>query len=172
METRAFKLVGHSALRMVGVHQRFAEGAQSEIWQMWAALPPEQFQQLLAVPHGDPHFSGPIGVTVTPCETLPGSGADQTGFEYWIATSLADDAEAPPGMDTLDIPAGRWAVFDVIGAMPTNLQATFAMVYGKPDWFAANGLRRDPARPDLEWYSEADTNADDYHSQVWIPVQP
>jgi AraC family transcriptional regulator len=88
-----------------------------------------------------------------------------SGLDYWIAA--ASTAPCPEGLESIDIPASAWAVFEGRGPLPGSIQDIFKKVYS--EWFPSSGYEHANA-PEIEWYSNGDMNADDYLCEVWIPV--
>ncbi|MFG2819146.1 GyrI-like domain-containing protein [Kitasatospora sp. NPDC048365] len=86
--------------------------------------------------------------------------------DWWIGVVTGPDT-ACEGLDTLDVPAGTWAVFDNHGAYPSALQQLWRDVFTQ--WFPSNPYVSRPgpellrARP-VELGAETD-------SQLWIPVE-
>lgn len=93
-------------------------------------------------------------------------GAQSNGsFSYMIGIGTEGTA-APEGMETLDIPASTWAVFESVGPMPGAIQAMWKRVLGE---FLPNSAYRHAGTPDFELYYPGD-NDENYRSEVWIPV--
>ena len=46
----------------------------------------------------------------------------------------------PEGLTALDIPASRWAVFEVNGPMPDAMQESWKQIYSQ--WFPASGYQQ------------------------------
>ena len=82
-------------------------------------------------------------------------------------------ADLPAGSQVVTIPAGTYAVFESVGAMPAAIQRTWKQIYS--EWFPASGYEHAGA-PELEVYprnegSKGDINSPDYLCEVWIPVR-
>lgn len=152
-----YRIEEKDSFKVVGVKQ-FVTTAGGEnftqIPQMWCDLPKETFMTLLGLSDREP--SGVLGV----CGDM-----NNDGFDYWIAA--ATTKTCPATLETLDVPACTWAIFDCVGPMPGAIQETFKRIYG--EWFPASGYEKANA-PEIEWYSDGDTNAPDYKSAVWVPV--
>ena len=104
--------------------------------------------------------------TKEPCGIL-GVCADMDGkdFDYYIA--CATEAPVPAGMESFTVPAGTWAIFECIGPMPDAIQNLQRRVVA--EWLPASGYEYADA-PDIEVYSQGDTSAADYRSEVWLPI--
>ncbi len=86
-------------------------------------------------------------------------------FDYYVAS--ASDQPVPDGMDELLVPASLWVIFECIGPMPDAIQEVWKRIYS--EWFPTSGYEH-AGTAELEWYSDGDTDAADYLSEVWIPV--
>ena len=125
-----------------------------KIPQMWANLQKETCMEILALSDREP--SGLLGV----CADMSG---DQ--FDYWIAA--ATTKSCPAGLQSLEIPACTWAIFEATGPLPTAIQELFARIY--TEWLPTSGYEHAPA-PEIEWYSDGDTSSPAYKSAVWVPI--
>jgi AraC family transcriptional regulator len=91
-----------------------------------------------------------------------GGQSDGT-FRYMIGV----EADAvPEGMETLEIPASTWAVFECVGPMPGAIQALWKRIMNE---FLPNSPYSHAGTPDFELYYEGENN-ENYRSEVWIPV--
>ena len=96
--------------------------------------------------------------------------ADASGnFPYLIGEVLKDGNEVPQGLTTREIPAHQWARFSCIGPMPGAIQSMTKQIYS--EWLPTNGTYEVAQYMEIEMYSEGDTTAADYYSEVWIPVK-
>jgi AraC family transcriptional regulator len=86
-------------------------------------------------------------------------------LDYYIASS--SDSETPQGMDELDVPAGLWVVFECVGPMPKAIQDVWKRIY--TEWFPSSGYEH-AGGSEIEWYSDGDADAEDYVSEIWIPI--
>jgi len=100
-----------------------------------------------------------------------GLSADFDGrtFAYWIARELRTGAAAPAGMQTLVVPAQRYAVFTAAGRFPQSVWA--AVDFAHNDWLKRPGHRR-TGGPDFEWYDERyDVRASSGEVDLYIPIE-
>ncbi|MFF8096960.1 GyrI-like domain-containing protein [Streptomyces sp. NPDC016675] len=163
MDTRlidrpAFRLAGHAA-RVPLVHQ----GVNPHIQRHIAALPQGEHLRLKAL--GD---TEPVGLLQVSDDLDPDSvqGSELT---YLHGVALAHDTEAPEDLDTIEVPAGRWAVFRTSGPHPQALQTTWAAT--ATEWFPSNPWRLRPG-PSIVAILE---RADDFTTatcELWLPVEP
>ncbi|MDR2532596.1 MAG: GyrI-like domain-containing protein [Oscillospiraceae bacterium] len=153
-----YKIIEKDAFKIVGIKEWTSiEGGQNfvNIPQMWQKMPAEKYEQLASLANTD--ITGIIGVC--------GEGDEINGFHYWIAA--ATTLPCPPDLEEREIPASTWAVFESVGPMPKAIQDVWGRIFS--EWFPNSGYEHDCA-PDFEWYDCGDIQAEDYRSEVWIPV--
>ncbi|GKU77489.1 AraC family transcriptional regulator [Paenibacillus sp. L3-i20] len=91
---------------------------------------------------------------------------DTEEFSYMIACRAKANATSET-YTIREVPALKWAVFTNIGPVPTTLQKTIARVY--QEWFPATGFEHSGG-PDMEVYDSGDIFADDYKTEIWVPI--
>lgn len=84
---------------------------------------------------------------------------------YYIA--VASERPVPEGMDAYTVPAGTWAVFPCVGPVPAAMQALQRRIIS--EWLPGSGYEYATA-PDIEVYSPGDQSAENYYSEVWLPI--
>lgn len=89
-----------------------------------------------------------------------------TEFDYFIASST--NQKVPDKMEELIIPANLWVIFECVGSIPDAIQNVWRRIF--TEWFPSSGYEHAEA-PEIEWYSDGDNSADDYKSEIWIPVR-
>lgn len=77
------------------------------------------------------------------------------------------DMELPDGCTEIRIPEAIWAVFDCVGPVPQAIQNGWK--YLQEEWLVRYPFQHANC-PELEWYSDGNAYAEDYLSQIWIPV--
>ncbi|WP_042460179.1 AraC family transcriptional regulator [Neobacillus dielmonensis] len=87
-------------------------------------------------------------------------------MDYWIATDY--QGEVPEGLLKLEIPAAKWGVFEVHGAMPDAMQKVWKQIF--TEWFPSNQYEQAEG-PELEVYPAGDPWKPDYYSEIWIPLK-
>lgn len=93
---------------------------------------------------------------------------DKETFTYMIATSVdANVADKEKKYTVRTVPAATWAIFTSTGPLPDSLQNVFRRIF--QEWFPGTGYEH-AGGPELEVYYEGDTCAEDYRSEVWIPI--
>ncbi|MFF6883490.1 GyrI-like domain-containing protein [Streptomyces sp. NPDC012421] len=163
METRlvdrpAFRLVGHSA-RVPLIH----EGVNPHIVRHIAALPPEEHLRLKSL--GDTQPEGLLQVS----DDLDPDAAEGSELTYLHGVALDRDTAVPDGLDAIEVPAGRWAVFRTSGPHPQALQTAWAAT--ATEWFPSNPWRLRQG-PSIVAVLE---RADDFTTatcELWLPVEP
>lgn len=86
-------------------------------------------------------------------------------MDYWIGVATTE--ATPLEFEEVVIEAQIWAVFEVVGPLPTAIQAAWKFVFSEwlphSDYFHAEG-------PEVEWYSIGNPTAENYVSEIWIPI--
>lgn len=93
---------------------------------------------------------------------------DGEHFHYYIAGAYQGGA-VPEGMSVFEIPASEWAKFNCIGRIPQSLQTVNTRIFS--EWLPGNQEFEMSMPMNIEWYSNGNTESDDYVSAVWIPVK-
>jgi AraC family transcriptional regulator len=153
----AFRLVGHAA-RVPLIHQ----GVNPHIHKHVTALPTEEHLRLKAL--GD---TEPVGLLAV-CDDLDPDRTEGSELTYLHGVAVSSDV-SPDGLDTIEVPAGIWAVFRTTGPHPSALQQTWAAT--ATEWFPANPWRLRPG-PEIVAVLE---RADDFSTatcELWLPVEP
>ena len=131
-EPGPFRLVGLRA-RVPLVH----EGMNPAIVDFLRGIPPLVRDRIGTLADGEP--AGALNVS-------DGLGADRTEgteLDYWYAAArYGGPAEDEHGLETLDVPAGAWAVLAVSGAFPAVVQELWRDVFTQ--WFPSNPWRSRP----------------------------
>ncbi|OJF10698.1 AraC family transcriptional regulator [Couchioplanes caeruleus] len=162
MDTRivdrpAFRLVGHTA-RVPLIRQ----GTNPHIQQHITTLPKEENLRLKALGDTDP--SGLLQV----CDDLDPDRTDGSELTYMHGVATRVGTPVPDDLDTIEVPAGRWAVFRTTGRFPDALQQTWAATVS--EWFPSNPWR---SRPGPEFVAMLE-HADDFSTatcELWLPVE-
>lgn len=87
--------------------------------------------------------------------------------EVLYSIMVKTDGELPEGYSEMIIPEADWAVFDCVGPVPQAMQNGWR--YLREEWLLSYPFRHADC-PELEWYSVGNSHAEDYLSQIWIPV--
>jgi AraC family transcriptional regulator len=156
-ERPAFHLVGH-ATRVPLIHQGINPHIQAHI----ASLPTTEHIRLKELGNSEPTGLLQVSVDVDPDYT---EGSELT---YLHGVAVTDTTPTPDDLDTIEIPAGTWAVFRTEGEYPATLQAAWAAT--ATDWFPSNPWR---LRPGPSIVAVLD-RADDFSTatcELWLSVE-
>lgn len=94
--------------------------------------------------------------------------AEETGFSYLAGARTEAGAPLPEGPDTVDVPAGHYAVFDHRGHI-SDIAKTFYTIFNAA--LGDHGLTPRPA-PELEVYDHRFNPVTGRGTvEVWIPIQ-
>jgi AraC family transcriptional regulator len=160
MDTRitdlpAVRLVGHAA-RVPLVH----EGVNPAIAAHVAAIPVEETVRLKALNDTEP--SGVLAVS----DDLDPDRAEGTELTYLHGVATTG---RPEGLDTIEVPAGTWAVFRTEGPHPTAQQEAWAAT--ATEWFPSQPWRLRPG-PEIVATLAYDPDAGHATCELWLPVEP
>lgn len=154
VQKERFTVVGRKA-RVPLVH----EGMNPAIVEFIRGIGRETLDRMAEL--GDQEPYGVLGVT----DNLAGDRAEGTELDYWHG--VATSAPAPEDMQTLDVPAGTWAVFESSGEFPRAIQYLWRDVYTQ--WFPSNPYRSRPGPVLLRTTLSKDATEAD--AELWIPVE-
>jgi AraC family transcriptional regulator len=154
----AFRLIGHAA-RVPLIHQ----GVNPHIQQHLAALPAAEHARLKELSSAEP--PGLLQVS----DDLDPDRAEGSELTYMHGVAVPAGTEAPADLDTIEVAAGRWAVFRTSGPHPQTLQNAWAAT--ATEWFPSNPWR---LRPGPEIVAILDRSADFTTAtcELWLPVEP
>ena len=163
-EPMQYRIETKEAFQATGIKQEFSlvnEENLTGIPRMWnEANQTGMSDRLIALNNGAP--KGLLGICVEKREQ-----ADRPAMDYWIAA--ASNHEASEGLSTLEMPAAKWAVFEVRGPMPEAMQKTWKQIYS--EWFPSSGYSHAPGIPELEVYTKENPTDPDLYSEIWIAIQ-
>lgn len=162
MDTRiadrpAFLLVGHAA-RVPLIHV----GANPRIQEHLAALPPAEHLRLKALSSTEPAGLLQISADVDP------DYAEGSELTYLHGVATRADEAPPADLDSIEVPAGAWAVFRTSGPYPAALQSMWAAT--ATEWFPSQPWRLREG-PSMVAVLE---RADDFSTatcELWLPVE-
>lgn len=165
-----FQLEKRQSMQMIGLERIFSyDTSYQDIPKFWCdfcsryctqdtpASPEEQaIRQTIAE-----CIVGEFGVCVEDID-------DGEHFHYYIAGAYQGGA-VPEGMSVFEIPASEWAKFNCIGRIPQSLQTVNTRIFS--EWLPGNQEFEMSMPMNIEWYSNGNTESDDYVSAIWIPVK-
>ena len=116
-------------------------------------------EQLFTLNNGQ--IKGVLGVCV-PDENYK----ENSLIDYWIGTDHV--GEVPENLQSIEVPASKWVVFEVHGPMPHAMQNAWKQIFS--EWFPSNPY--EPAgTAELEVYTDEDPTKEDLYSEIWIPIK-
>ena len=153
MEHKAgFTLAGRS-IRLSASEEAYYQ----KIRRFWSDSQKNGFvSKLLILDKGEPH--GLFGV----CGGYD-QGLQETSYGIMVCSGQMPEED----YEMLEIPETTWAVFDCYGPGSSAIQKGWQ--YLREEWVVRYPFRHAPC-PELEWYSDGDVFAEDYLTQIWIPV--
>lgn len=93
-----------------------------------------------------------------------GDGDELRGYLVCVVT----DAPAPEGMVAWEVPAATYAVFDCVGPASKAIGEMTHRIM--TEWLPGSGYTW-AQRADVEVYFGPRMTADDYRSQIWLPIE-
>lgn len=152
-----YRMEEKEAFAVVGIKNRFSytDNLGKSVGEMWKSTSPEMMEKIAALAN-----IAPIGLVGAYSEMY----ADET-TDYYIGVMTTKDC--PEGLVKLTIAAQTWAVFEIIGALPTAMSDIWGRIFS--EFFPTTGYEHTSA-PEIEWYSNGDMNSSLYKSEIWIPV--
>ncbi len=162
MDTRlahrpAFRLVGH-ATRVPLQHEGINPHIQAHI----ASLPATEHARLKALGDTDPAGLLQVSADVDLDYT---EGSELT---YLHGVAVTQGTAIPDDLDTIEVPAGTWAVFRAEGDYPAALQTVWAAT--ATDWFPSNPWRLRPG-PSIVAVLERNDDFSTATCELWLPVE-
>jgi len=154
-----YRILKKDEMHIIGFKKWFStenDSQLTEIPKMWDSVTDELREQITALSNND----GVVGL----CADMYNGG-----FDYWIG--CMSDKECPENLEEMTIPACSWAVFEVLGSMrplPNPMQDIWKRIYS--EWLPNSGYQH-AMIPEIENYSAGDMMADDYRSEIWIPIK-
>lgn len=152
-----FLLVGHAALVPL-IHEGINPHIQAHI----ASLPAAEHARLKALSDTEP--AGLLQVSAN-VDTDYTEGSELTylhGVAVTGTTPVGDD------LDTIEVPAGAWAVFHTEGEYPTALQEAWSAT--ATDWFPSNPWRLRPG-PSIVAVLDRAEDFSRATCELWLPVE-
>ena len=162
MDTRivdqpAFRLVGHMA-RVPLIHH----GPNPHIQALIASLPEAEHLRLKALSNTEPAGLLQVSADVDP-DYIEGSE-----LTYLHGVAVSEGTPVPEDLDSIEVPAGAWAVFRTAGPYPAALQSTWSATAS--DWFPSNPWRL-RAGPSVVAILDRAADFSTATSELWLPVE-
>ncbi len=160
-EAMEYRIEERPAMRVVGCHLegdwgvRDAHARITGFWKELTAEGDERIHRVLSLMDGhEPQAL--LGVC--------GDGEALSGYLVCVVT----DRPAPGDMVAWEIPAATYAVFDCTGPASKAIARMTHRVL--TEWLPSSGYEW-ASRSDVEVYFGPNMTADDYHSQIWLPIE-
>lgn len=162
MDTRitdrpAFHLIGH-AIRVPLIHEGINQQIQAHI----ASLPAAEHARLKDLSDTEPAGLLQVSADVDPDYT---EGSELT---YLHGVAVTGKAPMIGDLDTIEVPAGTWAVFRTEGEYPAALQEAWAAT--ATDWFPSNPWRLRPG-PSIVAVLDRAGDFSTATCELWLPVE-
>lgn len=160
-EPMQYKLVEKESFNVIGIKESFSYGNGENlegIPKLWDKVNQDGTCDFLFGKNNGA-VKGVLGVCVDRSKS-------EKMMDYWVAA--AHEGETPEGYLKMEIPASKWAIFEVHGAMPDAMQKVWKQIY--TEWFPASGYEH-AGLPELEIYTAGNAADPDYYSEVWIPIK-
>ncbi|PLR77056.1 AraC family transcriptional regulator [Bacillus sp. V3-13] len=161
-EPMKYNVIEREAFRAVGMKREFSlinEENLVGIPKLWDEVHENGINDLL-VKMNNGQIKGVLGVCVDKSKQ-----SDQV-MDYWVATEYKGDV--PDELSSIEIPAAKWAVFEVHGPMPDAMQKAWKQIYS--EWLPSSKYELADS-PQLEVYTNDNPSNPDYYSEIWIPVK-
>jgi AraC family transcriptional regulator len=99
----------------------------------------------------------------------PASFTEETQFEKWAAVEVSEYEELPDGLETFDLPGGKYAVF-IFHGLASEYHKALRYIY--ESWLPSSNHELDD-RPHFEimgskYYGPTDANSEE---ETWIPIK-
>ncbi|MFS0821884.1 effector binding domain-containing protein [Bacillus sp. 1P02SD] len=155
-----YRIVEKEGFKAVGVKRNFScenDEHLRSIPKLWEEVNTDGTCDAL-IPLNNGEVNGILGVCV--------SEPNVRAIDYWVAVENVEGESEK--FDVLDIPASKWAVFEVHGAMPNAMQDAWKKIYS--EWFPSSGYEY-AGTAEFELYPAGNAYEPNYYSEIWIPVK-
>jgi len=152
-----FRLVGHAA-RVPLIHEGINPHIQAHI----ASLPIEEHARLKALSNTEPAGLLQVSADVDP------DYAEGSELTYLHGIAVTAVTRVPDDLDSIEVPAGTWAVFRTEGDYPAALQSAWAAT--ATEWFPSNPWRLAPG-PSIVTILDRSDDFSTATSELWLPVE-
>ena len=155
-----YRIVEKASFQAIGIKREFplTDGENmAGIPKMWQELNQNGTNSTIASLN-DGEIKGLLGI----CADYQ----DGRTMDYWIAAESTQSV--PEGFSQLEVPASKWGVFEVHGAMPDAMPKVWKQIFS--EWFPSNQYEN-AGTAELEVYPEGDPYHEEYVSEIWIPLK-
>ncbi len=158
-----YRIVEKEAFNIAGIKKRVPivfKGVNPEIAAMWGSLTGEMIVRLKELSNVEPR--GLISASVNFSE---GRMEEKGELDHYIGAATTE--KCPADMESLQVAASRWAVFEAVGPFPETLQNVWGRIYS--EWFPSSGYEQAPG-PEILWNEHKEVTSPVFRSEIWIPV--
>lgn len=159
-EPMKYQIIERDAFQVIGIKRKCPCGDNKgqEIPKFWEEVNENgTVERLVALINGK--IKGVLGMT-------DNYNPESETIDYWIVVEHAGDV--PNGFDCYEIPASKWAVFEVHGHAPTAMVNAWRQIYS--EWIPSNGYEI-AELPAIEAYIDADVYRSDALNEIWLAVK-
>lgn len=158
-----YRIVENPLFQVIGINREFSYNKYMGagipgIQMLWGELHQSgTVHDLIQLNNGQ--IDGMLGITVDYSEQF-------NKLVYWVATAYNGDV--PDQFSRLDIPASKWAVFEVRGPVPESIARTWKQIYS--EWFPSHGYEHANIAS-FEVYTELEPTQSNSYSEIWVPIK-
>lgn len=157
-----FRLEDMDEFELIGFTREFSnDNSYQEIPKFWDDVYQEYGSEYIFAEAINDYRIGEYGVC------LDELGEDGK-FTYMVAGKY-EGGTIPKGLSIIKMPKMTWAKFTCIGPIPKALQDVNTKIF--TEWLPQNEIYELTKRCSIEWYSDGDSQSNDYVSEIWIPVR-
>ena len=152
-----YRIEEKAGFSVIGIKERFSyvDNLGKSVGEMWGKTPRETIEKISTLANVEP--MGLVGAYNEMYE-------DNT-TDYYIGAISKNDC--PTGFEKLEIAPQTWAVFEIVGPLPTAMAEIWGRIFS--EFFPTTAYEHTPA-PEIEWYSNGDMSGEKYKSEIWIPI--
>ncbi|SDD16478.1 AraC family transcriptional regulator [Paenibacillus sp. UNCCL117] len=160
-EPMKYRIVERDVFQVVGVKRECPCGEEAKgpgIAGFWGeAHGNGTVDKLIPLMNGE--IKGLLGIT-------DNYNAEKSTIDYWIAAEHA--GEVSSGLESIQIPASKWAVFEVRGHAPTAMVNAWRQIYS--EWVPSNGYELAEIAA-IEAYIDPDPYSQDSLNEIWLAIK-
>jgi AraC family transcriptional regulator len=159
----AYRLLERPAFAVAGKKTWISGQDNSLFGRFWERCRAEGLFEVLdwvRVAHAGPQTNG-VTLGISRVEQDPSNRS----FYYMIAVESSEEAGREAGLETYQVPACQWAVFECRGQVPDSIVE--AEIYAFTQWLPGSGYVHANA-PEMEVYPP---EADQGYCEFWLPVR-
>ncbi|MFC4737209.1 GyrI-like domain-containing protein [Bacillus daqingensis] len=158
-----YRLTEKEAFYINGLKKRVSiqfEGENEEIAEMHKELTTSMTEELL-----EHSLAEPEGIIQASANFSEGRMEEAGSLDQYLGTAGNRPLE---GYASLEVAAGKWAVFTSVGAFPEHLQQTWGSIYA--EWLPSSGYEVREG-PEILVVTSDDLQSEQVESHIWIPIR-